>query len=546
MYSDKENVNILTSLLVNHGVRRAVVCPGSRNAPIVHNLNECPDIQCYPVTDERSAGFYALGIAQAINSPVVVCVTSGTALLNLLPAVAEAFYQHIPLIVVSADRPAQWINQLDGQTIPQNGALGAFVKKAINIPEFHDEEERWYCNRMINEALISCSGGACGPVHINVPITEPLYIFTKTKLPVERKIEFVSASVDTSKARALMLDRFKHASRPMIVIGQTKENTINERLSAYLQSNVVVLIESLSACGQQLYMDEIVRCVENNERYLPDFILYIGECVVSKSIKKFLRKAARTAEVWMASEDGKIADTLMNAVGVIEGNVSELLENVVFDKSEAYYHLWHDSTEVKSVVEKCRSFVPDYSQMYAVKSFEEAISHHDIIRQYANSMSVRFGCIYSKGYIYVNRGINGIEGSLSTAAGYSLASDKDVYCVIGDLSFFYDQNALWNRNIGGNFKILLLNNGGGAIFGKFDGLKESNARDNLVMAKHNTSAAGICSANHINYIEASNAEELKAGLDKFINMKTDSPTVLEVFTDAENDMNVIKEYYTKI
>lgn len=546
MYSDKGNVNILTSLLVNHGVRRAVVCPGSRNAPIVHNLNECPDIQCYPVTDERSAGFYALGIAQAINSPVVVCVTSGTALLNLLPAVAEAFYQHIPLIVVSADRPAHWINQLDGQTIPQNGALSSFVKKAINIPEFHDEEERWYCNRMINEALISCSGGVCGPVHINVPITEPLYEFTKTKLPVERKIEFVSASVDTTKARALMLDRFKHASRPMIVIGQTKENTINERLSAYLQSNVVVLIESLSACGQQLYMDEIVRCVENDERYLPDFILYIGECVVSKSIKKFLRKAARTAEVWMASEDGKIADTLMNAVGVIEGNVSELLENVVFDKSEAYYHLWHDSTEVKNVVEKCRSFVPEYSQMYAVKSFEEAISHHDVVRQYANSMSVRLGCIYSKGYIYVNRGINGIEGSLSTAAGYSLATDKDVYCVIGDLSFFYDQNALWNRNIGGNFKILLLNNGGGAIFGKFDGLKESNARDNLVMAKHNTSAAGICIANHINYIEASNAEELKAGLDKFINIKTDSPTVLEVFTDAENDMNVIKEYYTKI
>ena len=147
MFSNKLHVNILTALLLKHDVHHAVVCPGSRNAPIVHNLNEVDGITCYPVTDERSAGFYALGIAQAINSPVVVCVTSGTALLNLLPAVAEAFYQHIPLIVVSADRPAQWINQLDGQTIPQNGALGAFVKKAINIPEFHDEEERWYCNR---------------------------------------------------------------------------------------------------------------------------------------------------------------------------------------------------------------------------------------------------------------------------------------------------------------------------------------------------------------------------------------------------------------
>ncbi len=546
MYSDKENVNILTSLLVNHGVNKAVVCPGSRNAPIVHNLNECTDVECYPVTDERSAGFYALGIAQATGSPVVVCVTSGTALLNLLPAVAEAFYQHLLLVVVSADRPSQWINQLDGQTIPQNGALGSFVKKSINLPEPHDEEERWFCNRMINEALISCACRACGPVHINVPITEPLYSFTQTKLPVERKIEFVSANADTSKARTLMLDRFKHSSRPMIVIGQSQIESLSERLSKYLQSNAVVLIEPLSAGGAQLYLDEIVRCVGNDERYSPDFILYIGDCIVSKSIKKFLRKAASKAEVWMASEDGKIADTLMNAVGVIEGNVSELLDTIVFDNCKDYYHLWHDSIEVKSIVEKCRSFVPKYSQMSAVKAFEEAVAHHDIIRHYANSMSVRLGCIYSKGYIYVNRGINGIEGSLSTAAGYSLASDKDVYCVIGDLSFFYDQNALWNRNIGGNLKILLLNNGGGAIFGKFEGLKDSNARDNLVMAKHDTSAAGICMANHINHIEAFNAETLEIGLDKLINMKSDNPTLLEVFTDAENDMNVIKEYYTSI
>ena len=546
MYSDKENVNILTSLLVNHGVKRAVVCPGSRNAPIVHNLNECKEVECYPVTDERSAGFYALGLVQATANPVVVCVTSGTALLNLLPAVAEAYYQHLPLVVVSADRPKQWINQLDGQTMPQSGALGDFVKKAVNLIEPHDDEERWYCNRMINEALISCACGACGPVHINVPITEPLYSFTQTKLPVERKIEFVSASADTSKARASMLDRFKHSSRPMIVVGQSRIECLSERLSTYLQSNVVVLIEPLSAHGAQQYLDEITRCVENDERFFPDFILYIGDCIVSKSIKKFLRRAARNAEVWMASEDGQIADTLMNAVGVIEGNVSELLDNIVFDNSKAYYHLWHHSEEVKKTVEKCRSFIPEYSQMYAVKSFEEAVANHDIIRHYANSMSVRLGCIYSKGYMHVNRGINGIEGSLSTAAGYSLASDKDVYCVIGDLSFFYDQNALWNRNIGGNLKILLLNNGGGAIFGKFEGLKGSDARDNLVMAKHDTRAEGICIANEINYISAFNAGTLEEGLDKLINMKSDYPTLLEVFTDAENDMKVIKKYYNSI
>ena len=189
MYSDKENVNILTALLVAHGVRHAVVCPGSRNAPIVHNLNECPDIRCYPVTDERSAGFYALGMTQALNQPVVVCVTSGTALLNLAPAVAEAYYQHQPLIVISADRPQPWIDQLDGQTLPQPDALGRFVRKAVSLPEPHDNEERWYCNRLVNEALIVRHA----PVHINVPITEPLFDFKVAALPEERKIELMPA-----------------------------------------------------------------------------------------------------------------------------------------------------------------------------------------------------------------------------------------------------------------------------------------------------------------------------------------------------------------
>ena len=177
MYSNKENVNILTSLLVAHGVRHAVVCPGSRNSPIVHNLTECPDIQCHPVTDERSAGFYALGMCQGCGLPVAVCVTSGTALLNLAPAVAEAWYQHQPLVVISADRPPQWIDQLDGQTLPQPGAFGGFVGKSVSLPEPHDDEIRWYCNRLVNEALLASRWEEV-PVHINVPISEPLFDFT--------------------------------------------------------------------------------------------------------------------------------------------------------------------------------------------------------------------------------------------------------------------------------------------------------------------------------------------------------------------------------
>ena len=226
MFSDKDNINILTSLLIAHGVRYAVVCPGSRNAPIVHNLASCGQIKCYPVTDERSAGFYALGLCQAVNSPVVVCVTSGTALLNLSPAVAEAFYQNLPLIVVSADRPLQWIDQLDGQTLPQANIFGNFVRKSVNLLEPTDEEHHWYCNRLVNETLIECVKGSCGPVHINVPITEPLYQFNVNVLPTERKIELLSVSSTDEESLKLQLsplfNSMDKAERPLIIIGQQK------------------------------------------------------------------------------------------------------------------------------------------------------------------------------------------------------------------------------------------------------------------------------------------------------------------------------------
>ena len=251
-YSDKENVNILTALLVAHGVKHAVVCPGSRNAPIVHNLNECPNITCHPVTDERSAGFYALGMAQILRHPVAVCVTSGTALLNLLPAAAEAYYQHVPLVVISADRPAMWIDQQDGQTLPQLDALGRFVSKAVSLPEPSTDDERWYCNRLVNEALLCCQRHGGSPVHLNVPISEPLFTFNVSALPTERVIRQVAATTDVGHCQPLLAD-VQSAKHPMIVVGQlsNKEARRMALQLCELSTDVVVVYECLGmACHE--------------------------------------------------------------------------------------------------------------------------------------------------------------------------------------------------------------------------------------------------------------------------------------------------------
>ena len=492
MYSNKENVNILTSLLVAHGIHHAVVCPGSRNAPIVHNLNECPDIQCYPVTDERSAGFYALGMTQALKEPVVVCVTSGTALLNLYPAVAEAYYQHRPLVVVSADRPPQWIDQLDGQTLPQPDALGRFVKEAVSLPEPHDEESRWYCNRLINEALMV----KYGPVHINVPITEPLFDFSTPKLPEERKIEFLPADI-SNVTLSHLCRMFLQAKRPMLIAGQP----------------------------MNALMDEAVAQIGDDDEYVPDFVLYTGGSIVSKRLKHFLRKAKET---WVVNKTGEVTDTFMNLTHVVQGD-SEVVADMVRFNLEEMPHPFVQKWEalLTQIRQQLDAKELPYSQAAVVKYFEQKRGAN--IVHYANSMAIRLANTYSKTPVYCNRGVNGIEGSLSTAAGFSCVQDDNVFCVIGDLSFFYDQNALWNQNLHGNLRILLLNNGKGGIFDILPGLENSPARDKYVAAEHHATAEGICQQNAVVYRLAKDMTQMQEGIDWLIGTDSGRPLLLEVF-----------------
>lgn len=597
MYSNKENVNILTSLLVAHGVRHAVVCPGSRNAAIVHNLNECEDITCYPVTDERSAGFQALGLSMAEGyQPVVVCVTSGSALLNLYPAVAEAYYQQIPLIVISADRPAQWINQLDGQTLPQPDALGQMVRKAVSLPEVFEgeqqEEMHWYCNRLVNEALLKSMGRVKGPVHINVPISEPFYSFTKEALPVERKIEvaYCRANIDTFDGTPF--ECVLKAKRPLLVIGQLDNTEKYVGLLAYID-RMPILWESL-AMPPYLYkvqeelgedwnkttlygaFENLLDEIKDDERFRPDLVVYIGGHIVSKKLKSYLRSLKGVEQIRI-SQEADIEDTFMHLTKVMDlpnSDAMSWLDNFGWHNHwEDYRKLWMDALAKSN--ERKENFKPEFSSLATVKEFFSQLqkvepqdfkaftlggkdAHDDGIydRKFdtflpgmmssvisGNSSAIRLMNLYADRHVYCNRGVNGIEGSLSTAVGFSMCknkSDKHVYCVLGDLSFFYDQNALWNRNLNGKLRIIVLNNGGGAIFGKFQGLKESQAREEMVMAKHHATAEGICSQNEVKYLAAHTMEEMAQGISQLIHAESERPMLLEVFTDMDVDNEMLE------
>lgn len=560
MYSNKENVNILTSLLLEYGVSDAVVCPGSRNAPIVHNLSVCEAIRCRPVTDERSAAFYALGLAIATRRPTVVCVTSGSALLNVMPAVAEAAYQHVPLVVISADRPQQWIDQLDGQTIPQSDALGRFVRKAVQLPEPHNDEERWLCRRLVNEAmhLATCRQGA--PVHINVPISEPLFEFSTEQLPQLSRFNNIKRAA-INDASMDMPDAFHDATRPMIVIGQLAHGTISHETIRSLSEKYVVMSEPLSSPSYMtIHFDEAIRYIvsdnssinddeDDKTAYYPDYVIYVGNTLVSKPARRFLRNA-KAPSCLITPDAADIHDPLMTLTDIVECDtvsINALLASLCDAPDTDERCRFHDRWQ--SFLDACAAhadaYAPEYSQMATVKYFEEQLADLDIdiCVHYANSSAVRLACIYAQHYVWCNRGVNGIEGSLSTAAGFSLATHDMTVCVIGDLSFFYDQNALWNSNLRGNLRIILLNNRGGGIFRQLPGLSDSPAADDLVMASHENTAQGICTQNDIGYMSAKNMDEMQIGIVTLLTRESERPMLLEVFTDSNDDVKALEKYF---
>lgn len=549
MYTDKKSILQLAALLKAHGIRKIVLCPGSRNIPIVQTLANIPDFTCYPMTDERSAGFFALGLALHGGTPAAVCCTSGTALLNLHPAVAEAFYQQVPLVVISADRPAAWIGQMDGQTLPQPGVFGSLVKKSVDLPEVDSEESEWYCNRLINEALLELNHHGKGPVHINVPISEPFFKLPVTELPEVRVIIRYQGLSVYDKDYQPLIDRLNRYQRRMAVVGQMNLIYLfDKRYTKMLYKHFAWFTENISnqtVPGVPIRNIEPLLCsmnFETQQKMRPELLITYGGHIISKRLKKFLRRHP-PVEHWHIAPDGEVVDLYGSLTTVIEMDPFEFLEKIapmMENRTPEYPRQWEALSKAIPQAQL------DYSEMSAIgaviKNLPAPCSLH-----LANSSVVRYAQLFdipANVEILSNRGTNGIEGSLSTALGYATASDKLNYLFIGDLSFFYDMNALWNSNYGANIRILLLNNEGGEIFHALPGLElHENAR-RFVTATHCATAKAWAEDRGFEYLSARNSEELNAAVTVFTQASvTNRPMLLEVFTDKNLDIEMLKEYY---
>lgn len=552
MYSDKKNILQLVALLKAHNVIHVVVCPGSRNAPIVHTLTNCEDFKCYTVTDERSAGFFAIGLALRLNTVVAVCCTSGSAVLNLQPAVSEAFYQRIPLVVITADRPAAWIGQMDGQTLPQPNVFGTLVKKSVNLPEIHTTEDEWYCNRLINEAILNTHFHEYGPVHINIPLSEPLFEFNTQELPKVRTIKRFSA-LEHSKELEDYIRKCCRYEKILIISGQDcMPLSSAESYHSSLFEQYTWFAEHLCNSIQN---DKLIwnfdtalyaMTTEEKKTMAPDVVITLDGHIVSKRLKQYLRNNPPKEHIHV-SPNGAIADVFCSLTVAIEQNTSDfirLLSVATDEHSSDYSYKW------QCICEHISEPKFAYSEMSAIAALIHHLPKHSILHL-ANSSTVRYTQLFkmpSSTTVCCNRGINGIEGSLSTAIGCASANPNQLnFIIIGDLSFFYDMNALWNNNYSSNIRILLLNNGSGEIFHSLPGLDMTTSSRRAITATHTTSAKGWVEERGFEYICINGATSLEQNIKSFTtNRASDKPILMEVYTDAATDMKLLKDYYHQL
>ncbi len=537
MFCDTYQVNQLTSLLLAHDFHHVVVCPGSRNATIVHNLNEVGhQITLHPVTDERSAAFVALGMVLALQEPVAVCVTSGSALLNCIPAVAEAFYRHLPLLVISADRPQRMLGQLDGQTLPQVGALQPYCATYQVDPTTDDASQR-VNNRRINEALLSLRNQGGRPAHINVSIEEPMFSFTTPHLPQERAISTVRP-IHHHPLPQDVVQLISSARLPVLLLGQYERGDLRKEVDDLdRQAQLLVLPEIISDVRGSYRMNAFDGMVASDTSLVPDVVVQVGGNFVHKAFKAALRQSPHCRVIRIAEEDA-LADTFDHLCLQVHAPASEALKQL----AEQLPHAHRGVTEAVQRLDHAWSEMASQNSTAAsdtltldstLQALSEAIDHYHepFTLHLANSSAVRVaGRHFESGSfpIFCNRGTNGIEGSLSTAVGYALQMWGLSIVVIGDLSFFYDVNALWNTHLPHNLRILLLNNGRGGIFDHLPGLNQSPARAEYIAAGHqHFTGEGIAHSFHVGYRCAQSLTALSALLPQWLR-EANEAQILEV------------------
>ena len=551
-HSDKIQAQLVAAALQKAGIKHIVISPGSRNAPLIIEFTGNGFFTSHSVVDERVAGFFALGVAQQLHQPVVLVCTSGSALLNYYPAIAEAFYSHIPLIVVSADRPQKWVDQGEGQTIRQHGVFANhswFDTTLSEGVEVTDED--------INgvKTAIETAFNKRGPVHINVPFSEPIYnqIAAATSFSLEIQTDVPDKIYEESFLDGFA-DMWNASKRKMILVGQHQASEFLQlQLEKFAQDpSVIVLNENISNVHNQRFINNIDRLIfplqaSDYQDLQPEILITVGRNIISKKVKQFLRTYA-PKEHWHVEKTDLPPDTFEVLTQHFDTAPEMFFSQFLFlekaNHSADYQRTWLQIDQAHKQKHLDYLHQIPFCDLKIFESVCKTIPANYHV-QWGNSSTVRYAQLFDfhpSIKHFSNRGTSGIDGSTSTAIGAAYAGKQPTLLITGDISFLYDSNALWNKYIPDNFKIIVVNNGGGDIFNFIPGPAKTTALSEFFVTRHNLDASHLATMYGLNYKRIDNLKDLETYLPEFFSQNK-IPQLLEVDTQAINNAKVLKDYF---
>ncbi|MCH7403023.1 2-succinyl-5-enolpyruvyl-6-hydroxy-3-cyclohexene-1-carboxylic-acid synthase [Belliella kenyensis] len=539
----------LVSICAQKGIKQAILSPGSRCAPLTLAFARHPDIQCRTISDERSAAFIALGMAQQLESPVVLVCTSGSAAYNYAPAIAEAYFQQVPLIVITADRPSEWIDQWDGQTIRQSDIYGRHIKASLGFPdEFSHRDKVWHAHRIVNEAINLASDFPAGPVHINIPLREPFYPESGENFEFKniRITDTIHSRLELGDIVKVQLKEKLALHRRIVIIpGQQRPNQEISKILSLLASNQQVVVVSDVISNMQsdhtiTLHDHFINHAEKLDLLKPDLIISFGKSIISKGLKNFLRTSQ--AEHWHIQQTGYSPDTYQSLTKILSCDTESFLKVLVEElpKNESYTNTWKELDQIaKSKLTNAldRSAFGEFKAIYKILKFIPAQAKLHI----ANSMSIRYmnmlGAIENE--IICNRGTSGIDGSNSTAVGCTFTTKDQVILITGDLAFFYDRNAFWHNYSISNLRVILLNNHAGGIFRLIEGPSKQAELEEFFETKQNLDASHLAKEFDFEYHLALSEKDLEHSMEHFFDENT-RPKLIEIKTESPRNAEILK------
>jgi 2-succinyl-5-enolpyruvyl-6-hydroxy-3-cyclohexene-1-carboxylate synthase len=548
----KLGVSQLVAVLKKRGIKNIIISPGSRNAPLILGFTADPFFSCYSIVDERSAGFIAIGMGLKESEPAALVCTSGSALLNYYPAVAEAYYQNVPLIVISADRPSYFIGQGLGQTINQKGVFEPHIRYEAEIIEQPSTESEIRKNdRKINEAINRSLQFNQGPVHLNVPMKEPLY----GKLPKYVNPGLIKISETHTELSDSSLHEFgkvwRNSKRIMIIAGQQNSDSALWKILENVAKYAVILTETTSNQHFRGVFDNIDRLLmpmstRELKLFQPDLLITFGGMIISKKIKKYLREYS-PQQHWHISKQTTAPDPYYSLTDIIPIKPFWFFRQLHLhtgDQERSWKNEIQKIDEKRS--KKHLEFMNScpWSDMQVFEVLSSKVLPGTQIHL-ANSSPIRYAQLFdwkSGISFHANRGTSGIDGCVSTALGSAMVSRETVWLVTGDLAFFYDANALWNRHIPSNLKIIVINNQGGGIFRIIEGPSGTDVLEDYFETRQSNSVEKVAQSSGIPYHIATSKEELESAVVSMISRHNETE-ILEIITPKEENDEMLKKYF---